>query len=174
MGILVRVTLALLLISAAVPARAREARYERLDPNSYQSFVGNWTPETSPLCAVIRSNAEWDRVFQPAFVMGHNRPFSPPPGFWKTKAVLVVARVISSGDLSEVFHVRHLQRTANTIELDYTFKSTPSASSSMKWYLALAITKHLPQIVRFTENNHPICTLKPSSGIWILPALSAH
>ena len=65
---------ALLAPNAALPAGG----FKLLDPDAYQSFVGNWSPDTAPLCAAIGSADQWDHVLHPAATMGAHRPFAPP------------------------------------------------------------------------------------------------
>jgi len=142
-----------------------------LDPGAYQSFVGNWAPADAPLCAALRSQADWAGVLHPAAVMGGNKAFSPPVDFWNTKAVLLVARVIDAGDTAKVFHLTHLQRSHDAIDLDYAFAAPPHASSTMKWYLAVAVAKPLPPTLRFREDGHIVCTLRPDAGAWVVPPL---
>lgn len=74
-----------------VPGLARELSYKVLDPNAYQSFVANWTPRSTPLCAAMQSQADWDAIFHPAPVLGTNRPFGPPSELWSGAGVLMVA-----------------------------------------------------------------------------------
>lgn len=163
------VALLLAVADAAPEAATAEQSYEQLDPNAYQSFVANWEPDVGPLCAVIRTQADWDRVLKPAPTMGRTKPFSPPPEFWKFKAILLVAHVIGAGDTSSVFQVQHLVRGKGGMQLDYRFTPTPPASSSIKWYLAVAVPKPLPKLVRFTENRRLICTLNTRDMIPVTP-----
>ncbi len=150
----------MLAVTAAVSANGAEQPYERLDPAAYQSFVANWQPADGPFCAVIRTATDWDRVLKPAPTMGRTRPFAPPPEFWHFKAVLLVAHVIGAGDASDVFQVVRLSLGTGGLELDYRFIPTPPATSTMKWYLAVALPKPLPLVVRFMENRRLICTLR--------------
>ena len=139
---------------------AAETAFERLDPNQYQSFVRNWNPDSSPLCAVIRSQADWDKVFAPAPRMGGTQIFAPPAAFWDAKAVLLVARVVNAGRTGDVFKVEGVEVKGNALELDYSYRPTPPASSTMKSYLAVAIAKPLPTTVRFKEGAKLVCTLR--------------
>jgi hypothetical protein len=148
------------LVSGGSSRSAAEAAFERLDPNTYQSFVRNWKPENAPLCAVIRSQADWDKVLAPAARMGGTPTYAPPAAFWDTKAVLFVARVINAGNTADVFRVERVEFGKHTLELDYSYRPTPPASSTMKWYLAVAVAKPLPATVRFTEGGKVVCTLR--------------
>jgi hypothetical protein len=161
--------LGLAVVGAARAEKASEQSFEQLDPNAYQSFVANWEPDLGPLCAIIRTQADWDRVLKPAPTMDRKRPFSPPPEFWKFKAILLVAHVIDSGDTSNVFHAEKLVRDKGVLWLDYRFAPTQSASSRMKWYLAVAVVKPLPRIVHLLENRRHICTLRSRAMVPVTP-----
>jgi hypothetical protein len=153
-------------------ALAAEHAYERLDPNAYESFVANWTPDDWPLCAVIRTQADWNLVLKPAPTMGQTKPFSPPPEFWKFKAVLLVAYVVDAGDTADIFHIDRLTGGKGAWQLDYRFTPPPAASSKVKSYLAVAVTKPLPPIVRFKEGSRLICTMRTQAMIPITPSPS--
>jgi hypothetical protein len=43
----------------------------------------------------------------------------------------------------------------------------------MGWYLALAVPKSAPTAVAFVENGHPVCRLRPASGVWRSPAAAS-
>jgi len=165
----------LVLAPATIRADARlpghPMAYRILSPGAYQSFVGNWVPAGAPLCAALRSQADWDGVLHPAAVMGANRPFSPPADFWNSKAVLLVARVVDAGDTTGIFHLTRLQRDRDAVELDYAFAAPPHASSTMTWYLAVAVAKPLAATIRFKESGHTVCTLQPDAGAWVVPPL---
>jgi hypothetical protein len=149
---------ALLMIAPAVGAE--DVPFAQLDPSAYQSFVANWTTEDRPLCAVMESQADWDKTMRPAPTMGRTKPFAPPAGFWRNKAVLFVARVINAGDTSRVFRVADVQRHRRSLALDYQFTPTGPASWQMKWYLAIAVSKPLPALVRFRENGEIVCRVR--------------
>jgi hypothetical protein len=136
--------------------------FSRLDPNAFQSFVVNWADAEQPFCRTMLSASDWDRWLKPAATMGFRRPFAPPAKLWNSHAVLLVARVVSAGDTSDVFS--HLRMTGDERELalDYRFAPNPPASSTMKWYLALEIPKPLPPTVVVRENGRSVCTLHPA------------
>jgi hypothetical protein len=144
-----------------------------IDPAQYQSFVGNWTPASKPLCAAVGSASQWNRIFHPAPVMGTNRPFSPPDSFWAQHALLVVARVVDAGDTSRVFRVNYVTRTGNVVTLDYAFRPTPYASSTIKWWTGVAIARPLPATVRYRENGRIACSLDLAHGQWSTLVASA-
>ncbi|HEY5210859.1 MAG TPA: hypothetical protein VIJ42_15580 [Stellaceae bacterium] len=153
--------IAVMLCLAGIPAAARDVRFQQLDPHRYQSFVANWTPEDRPFCAVLRSAADWNRVLKPAPTMGGTRPFAPPAAFWRKHAILLLARILGAGDTATVFQVERVARDPGALRLDYRFAPTPPASSTMKWYLAVAVAKPLPPVARFREDGKIVCTVTP-------------
>jgi hypothetical protein len=142
--------------------------FVRLQPDAYQSFVGNWTPDSAPLCAAIRSQAEWDQVLHPAAVMGASKPFSPDPGFWRGHMVLLIARVAPAA-AEDAFTAPAVSRAGGALTVSYHFTVPPPASSTMKWYLALAVTKASPTAVSFQENGRRVCALRLAAGKWRSP-----
>jgi hypothetical protein len=155
------VALACLLMSAL----AAGARAQLLDPDAYQSFVGNWSPKAAPLCTAMENAGEWESVLHPAPVMGGNKAFEPPSALWNHHAVLLLARVVNAGDTAHVFRLLRVTRTRGAIEMSVTFAPTPPASSTMKWYMALAVAKPLPPRIRIRENGAVICTLAPGATL---------
>jgi hypothetical protein len=143
---------------------AADLAYKILDPGAYQSFVMNWTPADAPLCVTMQSQADWERVFHPAPIMGGYRPFSPPAEFWRTAGVLMVARVVNGGDTAHVFQVTGVRRDADSIDVDFGFHPPPEASFQVKWWLGVAVEKPLAPTVRFKEDGHLLCTVDRDAG----------
>lgn len=138
--------------------------FTQLDPNAYQSFIVNWAPAASPFCAAIDSASQWNAVFHPAPVMGANRTFAPPASFWADHAVLLVARVVPAGRTSAIFRLTSVVRSGGTTTVAYAFRPPSRASSTMKWWMGVAVGRPLSPIVRFQENGRTICTL--ARGEW--------
>lgn len=155
-----RPLIAALMFLLVVPltACAQNGPYQRLDPDAYQSFVGNWKPSNQPFCAVIVSAAQWNGIMHPAPVMGTNRPFGPPGSFWSQHGVLLLARVMSAGDTDRVFRITGFRRTPQQIDLRYTYTPPPKTWSTIKWWMALAVRKPIPNEARFIENGRTVCT----------------
>jgi hypothetical protein len=153
-------------VTVAVPAAAQEPAYVQLDPDAFQSFVRNWTPPSQPLCAAMRSQAEWDMIMSPAATMGSSKPFGPRADLWSHGAVLLVARVVDAGDMAQVFRLQRVRRAAGTIDIAYGFAPPPKASSTMKWWLGVEVEKPLPETIHFVEGGRVVCTLAPASGAW--------
>lgn len=159
---------------ASLPVRAAASAtgdVRQLDPADYQSFVRNWVPETVPLCAAIASADAWDHVLHPAPTMGRTRPFAPASAFWNDHAILLLAKVVNAGDVSHVFRLVGVERTRDAIEVNYGFRPTPPASSTMKWYFAIAVAKPLPALVRFRQEGKIVCALNTGAGEWTTPMM---
>jgi hypothetical protein len=156
----IRVLAIVAALAAVTGASGQAPPYAVLDPDSFQSFIANWTPATQPLCAVLQSQADWDKVMHPAPVMGGNKPFAPPAEFWARNAVLLIARVVGSGDMAKVFTLQGVRSTADAIEVGYAFASPPPASAQVKWWLGVRVAKPLPATARFVENGHVVCTAR--------------
>ena len=160
----------LLALGCGATARAAEAWYMRLDPHVYENYVADWSPADAPLCAVIRSRAEWNRILRAEPNTSLINTYSLPAAFARGDAVLLVAREINFGQTSAVFRPTDVERTPNAMEVDYRFKPTPPANTTISWYMALEVAKPLPPTVRFVENGREVCTLRPAEGDWVTPA----
>ena len=131
-------------------------------PQDYQDYVVHWRPANAPLCKALTSEAAWEQTLHPAAVMGTRRPFAPPAAFWRTHALLFVARTIYAGPVDNVLNVRRIVRSRDRIVLDYTFSPTPHASSTMNWWIGAVVAKPLPALIVFRENDRTVCTLRPN------------
>jgi hypothetical protein len=147
-------------VTAANPGRAQSAADAVLDPDSFQSFVANWAPDTEPRCAAMRSQADWDKVMRPAPVRRGTKPFAPPADFWTRNGVVLIARVVDSGDMTRIFRLTGVRAAAGAIEIDYTFSPPPPASSKVKWWLGIKVAKPLAAVVRFVEKGRVACTAR--------------
>lgn len=146
-----------LLVLAAV-------QFSRVAPDAYGVFLATWTPSNKPFCAAIGSSAQWHAIFEPAAVMGRNRPFSPPDSLWRDRAMLVVARVVPAGDPSHVFVLTSISEANGALVERYSFNPTAPASSTMKWWMGIIVQKPLPAKVAFVENGRRVCDLDVSRG----------
>jgi hypothetical protein len=147
-----------------------DTNWVALNPSDYQVFVGNWTPDAVPLCAVLSSEADWNRILHPAATMFSNKAFAPPAFMWNSRAVLLVARATYGGDNPNLFQPTAVSRTQDTIELDYGFTPPLAAATyTGKYYMMVQVTKPLPANVRFVENGREVCDVKPDSGAWVSP-----
>jgi len=157
-----------LVLAAASPALAAPVSFTALSPDAYQSFVGNWTPETAPLCAEIDSAARWNAVMHPAAVMGPDKQFAPAASFWTSHMVLLLARVVPAGG-EGAFSAPSVTRTGRTLTVTYRYTAPPPASSTIKSYLALAVPKSTATSVVFRQNGRRVCALRPAVGAWLSP-----
>lgn len=158
-----------LALALAASAAARPVRFTALSPDDYQSFVGTWTPDTAPLCARIDSADDWNALMHPAAVMGAHRPFAPDPSFWTSHRVLLLARVVPAGGAA-AFTAPRVTRSGASLTVSYRFAPPPPASSTIKWYLALAVPKAGSPSVTFQENGAVVCSLGPAASDWVSPA----
>ena len=78
--------------------------------------------------------------------------------------MLLLARIVNSGDASHVFRVNRVERSLHAIDVDYTFTPTPAATSTMKWYLAIEVAKPLPRTLRFREAGQVTCEISAPSA----------
>ena len=133
------------------------AEFSVLNPRDYQSFVGAWTPEDRPLCAVFASATDWVRQLHPAALMGARNVFAPPGTLWNNHAVLFLARIANGGDPASVFQITGVTRGAGETVVDYTFTNPPTATYTQRAYFAVAVEKPLTGVVRFRENGQVVC-----------------
>ncbi len=83
--------------------------------------------------------------------------------------MLVLAKVIASGDTAKVFQLTGVHRDEKIIEVDYSFRLTPPASSRIKYWLGVAVAKPLPPTARFKEDGRLICSVEPGTRNWLRP-----
>ena len=162
-----RLTLLVGFLAGTVHAAFADDRALRLfDIGAYAVFVANWTPATKPFCAILRSEADWGAVLHPAAVMGSQRPFTPPAGFWTNNAVLVVARTAFASTGAPAPIVEGLREAANVLEIDTRFSAPPPSSFMVKQATALQLAKPLPPTIVVRDHGAVVCTLKPATGPW--------
>jgi len=148
--------------------------FEIIDPGKYQSFVMNWDDQKYPaLYAVIRSKAEWDKVFHPAPVMEARKPFAPKPEIFEKQVLLVVARVMPSPGDAEVFQVESAQAADGKLVLKYKYQAPKpgSATFTVKQFLGVLVPKADYNSVEFIENGASLGALGLKKGAWRVPSL---
>jgi hypothetical protein len=165
-----KVLLAAMALGVPGAATAAPVPYTALDPTAYQSFVGNWSPDTGPLCAVIGSQAQWDKVMHPAPLMGKTPVFGPRTSTWDGHVVLLIAKVMPGGGMGSAFKPLSVERTGDTLDVSYRYVMPHVASYQIKGYMALEVAKPAVESVVFTENGKAVCSLKPGAGVWLSPA----
>jgi hypothetical protein len=149
-------------------------KFEILDPGKYQSFVMNWDDQKYPaLYAVIRSKAEWDKVFHPAPVMGGRQQFAPELKIFEKQVLLVVARVMPSPGDVDVFQVESAQAAAGNLVLKYKYQAPKpgSATFTVKHFLGVFVPKEDYATMTFIENGARLGVLDLKNGSWRVPSL---
>ena len=155
---------------APVVAEAQPVDYVALDMTRYHSFVGAWSPQTAPLCALISSQAKWDAVMHPAPVMGGGQVFGPPADTWGAHSVLLLARIVPGGGGAPALRPVFAKLNDGVLEVDYQFRTPPQSSYTVSTAMALEIPEVVPDSVVFKENGKTVCTLAPAKGVWLSPA----
>jgi hypothetical protein len=130
-------------------------------PNDFQSFVKNWNGD-APLCARIASEADWDRYFGAAAVMGPNKPFGPPAELWTTHNTYLYARAANggSGDIGELLKVQRVERGGNSTRIETVFAGPASGSFQVTTYVLVAVPKPVSGTVEFREQGRSICSVR--------------
>jgi hypothetical protein len=143
-------------VLAAVMLIVSALQFTTMDPNGFQVFIRRWQPESAAHCAVITSGAQWKQTFAPAAVAYGNKPFAPPPDWWKTHAALVVARSTYSAE-DKVLQIQSVRNHRGALIVSYEFRRPPRASSTMNAWIGVAVDKPLPSSVVFVENGNRVC-----------------
>lgn len=145
--------------------------HRRDDPARYQNFVVTWDAGTEVLCAVVRTPADYARLFHPAPVIGGKKPFAPPDDAFDKELLLVVARVVGGDGGSELLIERVVDREG-ALEVHVRFKPSAATSAFSIKQAALAwIPPSQAGQVTFFENGKPVVTLDAGGGNWISPPL---
>ena len=148
---------------AAGPANAQPASvagYQVFTQDDFQSFVGNWRGG-APLCAAIRSQADWDRVMHPAPVMGRpSRPFAPPADFWRTHAGFLLARVAGDGGAPPAsLSATDVRNSNGTLRIETRFTQTAPASYRIKTMILVVAPLPAPRNAVFHDADGTICVI---------------
>ncbi len=152
-------------------ASAAGLSFKEMNLEDYDGFVGNWKPQDAPLCAAMRSGADWDQlVIVTPGPGGDNPPAILSDAFWRDHAVVLLAQAMPSKGSNRAYQVRRVSRTGDVTEVDYRFTPPPPAGSIGKAYLVLAIPAPLSDTVVFKSDKGVTCTLKPGAGQWLVPA----
>jgi hypothetical protein len=146
------------------PANRRGPEYAVADPTAFQSFIGAWSPEAAPLCAILASRADWDAVLHPAAVMGPHKPFAPPDGFWRTHGVLLVAQTAPASPPAHWFSRVRVAPRAGGVTVTYVLSRGPEGSSTVKAWLPIVAPKPLPQSIRFEAEGGATCAAALGAG----------
>jgi len=143
----------------------------RDDPGRYQSFVVNWDAGTEVLCAVVRTPADYARLFHPAPVFGGKKPFAPPEAAFEKEHLVVIARVVG-GDGGSSLAIERVVEKEGSLEVYGRFQpSTAQSSFSIKQAALAWIAARKPEPVTFIENDTMIATLDTGKDAWVVPDL---
>ena len=145
----------------------------RDDPAGYQNFVVNWDAGTEVLCAIVRTPADYARLFHPAPVIGGKKPFAPPDAAFEKEHLVVIARVVG-GDGGSSLAIERVVEKEGSLVVHGRFKpSTAQSSFSIKQAARAWIPAREPGQMTFLENDTTVATLDSSGGEWVSPPLSA-
>jgi hypothetical protein len=153
-------------INATTSAGARtagvlaEGDYQVFGPSDFQSFVKN-RDGNAPLCARIASEADWDRYFGAAAVMGPMKPFGPPASLWRTHNTYLLARDGSGGgNIEDMLKVRRVERGAGSVKIETAFSGPATGSFQVTTYVLVALPKPVSGTVEFREQGRAICSIR--------------
>lgn len=128
-------------------------------PGNFQSFVKNWDGD-GPLCARIASEADWDRYFGAAAVMGDNKPFGPPAALWNTHTGYLFARAANGGgDMDELLKVQRVDRDRRSVKIETVFAGPASGSFQVTTYVLVAVPKPVSGTVEFRDQGRAVCSI---------------
>jgi len=143
----------------------------RDDPAGYQNFVVNWDAGTEVLCAVVRTPADYARLFHPAPVIAGKKPFAPPDAAFEKEHLVVIARVVG-GDGGSSLAIERVVEKEGSLEVHGRFQpSTATSSFSIKQAALAWIPAREPGPVTFIENGTKIATLDTGKDAWVVPDL---
>ena len=143
----------------------------RDDPDRYQNFVVNWDAGTEVLCAVVRTPADYARLFHPAPVIGGKKPFAPPEAAFEKEHLIVIARVVGGDGGSSLAIERVVEKEGSLVVHGRFQPSTAQSSFSIKQAALAWMPAREPGQMTFLENDTTIVTLDPSGGEWVSPPL---
>ena len=143
----------------------------RDDPDRYQNFVINWDAGTEVLCAVVRTPADYARLFHPAPVIGGKKPFAPPDAAFEKEHLLVIARVVGGDGGSSLVIERIVEKKGSLVVHGRFEPSTAQSSFSIKQAALAWIPVREPGPVTFIENGTTIATLDTGKDAWVVPDL---
>lgn len=138
--------------------------YEVIGPGDFQVFVTPWNPRSEPHCLAVRSEEEWERTFHPAPVMGRNRPFAPPPAFWRDHIVLLIARPMPMGNVEDAIHIDGVSEIAGRLQVSLRFHLATSSATMNAWKGVVIGRPDWLRYVSFRAGNESVCTLETASS----------
>lgn len=140
--------------------------FSTIPSSAYQSFVKNWDEKGQPvLCALIRSQSEWNYWFQPAAAMRHKNALAPSSEYFETRQLMLATRVIQAPDSAErgqIFTADKVTLRGGVLKLEYRFvKPASGATYQIKDFLLVEIPKerYTTGPVMFVENGQNVCQI---------------
>lgn len=157
--------------AALAQDESQPVSYRRIGLNEYKNFLVGWDTATQPQrFALIRSAADYDRLFQPAAVNGSRGPFAPAKESYEQEQILLVARQLPAPEnLDSVFEVESLEEQGEQLTLKYRYREPGASSYEVRTCLALRIPARRYARVVLLENGKQAGTLDLSAGQWVAP-----
>ena len=157
------------LAALAEPDTRPQPTLHVIGPGDYQSFIA-WDDTRQPLlCAVVKSPADWEKLFHPAALgLGPDtgrKPFSPPASSFDRELLLVVARVTPApADGRSAFTIEGTGITNGVLTLRYRFtKPAADAGYTIRDFAGVFVPRAGHTHIVFVENGKPVSE-QPSGG----------
>ncbi len=140
--------------------------FSTIPSSAYQSFVKTWDDKDQPvLCALIRSQSDWNYWFRPAATMRTRQALTPSADYFETRQLLLATRVIQAPDSverSQIFTADKVTMKGGVLKLEYRFvKPRSGATYEVKDFLLVEIPKerYTTGPVQFIENGQKVCQI---------------
>ena len=157
------------LAACAAPDNRSQPPLNVIGPGDFQSFIA-WDDGHQPLlCAVVKSPADWEKLFHPAALglgPAHDRkPFSPPASSFDRALLLVVARVTPApADGRSAFTIEGTEIKDGVLSLQYRFaKPAADAGYTVRDFAGVFVPRAGLTKILFVENGQPVSE-QPSGG----------
>lgn len=140
--------------------------------SAYQNFI-HWDDKSHPLFYGVMDDLDhYNRYFQPAFVMGANKPAAPAAEVFQKDQFLVVARVVTApAEGGSTFKVESLTVKNKVLELRYRYTPAEKVSTYSKSDgLVLQFAKQAITQAVLIENDKPAGKLNLQAGQWAVDA----
>ena len=148
----VSLTLVLVVSANAQKSKASEVAFNRYDGSYYEKNNSGLEGKTSYLA--MTSEAQFDKIFGPAAVMGHNNFL--PAGIFDSKIVIVAIR---RAPFLRTYDVKKVTSRKGTVYVWYGVKDGEPGSSRYKTPLILAVDKDHYTKVTFMQNGKKVSTI---------------
>jgi len=158
--LLLAVSLTLVLIVSANAQKSKaasEVAFNRYDGSYYEKNNSRLEGKTSYLA--MTSSAQFDKIFGPAAVMGHNNFL--PAGIFDSKIVIVTIR---RAPFLRTYDVKKVTSRKGTVYVWYGVKDGEPGISRYKSPLILAVDKDHYTKVAFMQNGKKVSTISVPRG----------